>query len=83
MFFLLMITSLLQKLTEVSNLNRSCGSQFYYPSEDRIYYLVCVLFGHQFPEKASRVTTFHTHLCRHYPAAFSACKVHGEGDKER
>ena len=51
----------------------------YSPSEDAVYCLACVLFGHKFPEKASRVKNFYSQYFRHWPAAVSACKVHAEG----
>ena len=50
----------------------------YSPSEDAIYCLACVLFGHKFPEKSSRVKNFYSQHFRHWPAAVSACKVHAE-----
>ena len=30
-----------------------------YPSENVVYFLACVLFGHKFSEKASRVKNFY------------------------
>ena len=54
----------------------------YSPSEDAVYCLACVLFGHKFPEKASRVKNFYSQPFRHWPAAVSACKVHAEGKKK-
>ena len=53
------------------------------PSEDAIYCLACVLFGHKFPERASRVVNFYSQPFRHWPAAFSACKVHAEGKEKK
>ena len=55
----------------------------YSPSEDATYCLACVLFGHKFPEKASRVKKFYSQPSRHWPAAVSACKVHAEGKKKK
>ena len=50
-----MITSLFQKPIEFLSLNGSSSSFGYSPSEDAFYCLACLLFGHKFPEKASRV----------------------------
>ena len=55
----------------------------YSPSEDAGYCLACVLFGHKFPEKASRVKSFYPQPLNHWPAAVSACKVHAEGKKKK
>ena len=55
----------------------------YSPSEDAGYCLACVLFGHKFPEKASRVKSFYSQPLNHWPAAVSACKVHAEGKKKK
>ena len=57
-----MITSLFQKTIEVL-------------SEDAVYCLACVLFGHKCPQKASRVKNFYSQPFRHWPAAVPACKV--------
>ena len=54
----------------------------YSPSEDAVYCLACVLFGHKFPEKASRVKNVYSQPFRRWPAAVSACKVHAEGKKK-
>ena len=54
----------------------------YSPSEDAVYCLACVLFGHKFPAKASRVQSFYSQPFKHWPAAVSACKVHAEGKKK-
>ena len=47
------------------------------PSEDAVYCLAYVLFGHKSPEKTSRVKI------KHWPAAVSTCKVHAEGNKRK
>ena len=55
----------------------------YSPSEDAVYCLVCVLFGHKFPEKASRVKNFYSQPFRHCSAAVVVCKVHAEWKKKK
>ena len=55
----------------------------YSPSEDAVYRLAGVLFGHKFSEKTSRVKNFYSQPFRHWPAATSACKVHAEGKKNK
>ena len=37
----------------------------YSPSEDAVYCLACVVIGHKFPEKASRVKNFYSQPFRH------------------
>ena len=51
----------------------------YSPSEDAVYCLACILFHHEFPEKASRVKNVYSQPFRQWPAPVSACKVHAEG----
>ena len=43
----------------------------YSHSEDPIYCLACVLLGHKFPEKTSRVKNFCSQAFRHWPASLS------------
>ena len=43
----------------------------YSPSEDASYFLSCVLFGHDFPTKASRVKNLFTQPFRAWSSAFS------------
>ena len=40
------------------------------------YFLTCVLFGHKFPEKASRIKSFYSQPFRYWSIAVSACKLH-------
>ena len=47
----------------------------YSPSEDAFYFLSYVLFGHDFPTKASRVKNLFTQPFRAWPSAFSYLKV--------
>ena len=56
---------------------------YYSPSKDAVYCLACVLFGHKFPGKASRVKNVYSQPFRHCPATVSACKVHAEGKKQK
>ena len=76
-----MITSFFQKPIEVLSLNCSSDSLGYVILQDAFYCLACVLFGHNFPEKASRVN-FYSQPFRHWSAAVSAFKVHAEGKKK-
>ena len=56
----------------------------YSPSEDTVYCLASVLFGHKCPEKASRVKIFYSQPFSHWPAAVSACiKYMLKGRKKR
>ena len=55
----------------------------YSPSENAVYCLACVLFGHKFPEKASRIKNFYSQPFRHWPTAVSAYKVHDKEKKKK
>ena len=81
MFLSVMITSFFQKPIEVLSLNCSSDSLGYVILQDAFYCLACVLFGHNFPEKASRVN-FYSQPFRHWSAAVSAFKVHAEGKEK-
>ena len=50
----------------------------YSPSEDAVYRLTCVLFGHKFPEK-TWVKKFYFQPSRQWSTAVSICKIHVEG----
>ena len=52
-------------------------------SEDVSYCLYCVLFGHDFPTKASRVKNLFSQLFRAWPSAVSYFRAHCEGKKEK
>ena len=45
--------------------------------------MACVLFGHKFPEKTSRLKHFYPQPFGHWRAAMSPCKVHAEGKKKK
>ena len=55
----------------------------YSPSEDASYCLSCVLFGHDFPTKASRVKNLFSQPFRAWPSAVSYFKAHCEGKKKK
>ena len=55
----------------------------YSPSEDASYFLSCVLFGHDFPTKASRVKNLFTQPFRAWSSAFSYLKVCYEDKKKK
>ena len=55
----------------------------YSPSEDASYCLSCVLFGHDFPTKATRVKNLFSRSFRAWPSAVSYFIAHCEGKKKR
>ena len=55
----------------------------YSPSEDASYCLSCVLFGHGFPTKASRVKNLFLQQFRAWPSAVFYFKAHCEGKKKK
>ena len=55
----------------------------YSPSEDAFYCLSCVLFGHDFPTKASQVKNLFPQPFRAWPIAVSYFKAHCEGKKKK
>ena len=55
----------------------------YSPSEDAFYFLSYVLFGHDFPTKASRVKNLFTQPFRAWPSAFSYLKVCYQDKKKK
>ena len=54
----------------------------YSPSEDASYCLSCVLFGHDFPTKASQVRNLFSRPFRAWPSAVSYFRAHCEGKKK-
>ena len=55
----------------------------YSPSEDAVCCLACVLFGHNFPEKASRVKKFYSQPFRHWLQQSQPVKYMLKGRKKR
>ena len=55
----------------------------YYPCEDASYCLSCVLFGHDFPTKASRVKNLFSQAFRACSGAVSYFRAHCEGKKKK
>ena len=55
----------------------------YSPSEDASYSLYCVLFGHDFPTKASWVKNLFSQLFRAWPSAVSYFTAHCEHKKKK
>ena len=60
-----------------------CPWLCYSPSEDASYCFSCVLLGHDFPTKASRVKNLFSQLFRAWPSVVSYFKVHCEGKKKK
>ena len=61
-----------QKQLNLLNMSGYCC----FPSEDASYCLSCVLFGHDFPTKASRVKNLFSQPFRAWPSAVSYFKAH-------
>ena len=55
----------------------------YYPCEDASYCLSCVLFGHDFLTKASRVKNLFSQSFRACSGAVSYFRAHCEGKKKK
>ena len=55
----------------------------YSPSEDASYCLSCVLLGHDFPTKTSRIKNLFSHPFRAWPSAVSYFKAHCECKKKK
>ena len=55
----------------------------YSPSEDASYCLPCVLFGHDFLAKASRVKNLFSLSFRTWPSTVSYFRAHCEGKKKK
>ena len=55
----------------------------YSPSEDETYCWSCILFGHDFPTKASRVKNLFSQPFRAWPSAVSYFRAHCEDKKKK